>query len=935
MSVCCHAKSNLVFRISIVVACFFIFAPAKTSAEIIILHPIVDIWVSDASDRERNTRMGNAKRLKLKSIQEMAAFKFDTKSLLGKEIRSAKLFFHPIQANHQLRYIRASTINQDWTEGSSWFPGIIGGNVTYNRPNSTKSWAWTGSQFCDVTFSSGHSISCWNELEKEENGWISVKIDPRLIIAMTIGDSDGLAIMDGGTYQPFNNFVHSRKSGKFSPFMMVETGSDLKIIPKSQVLNVAAAPEQADFKSGAVSFEIENDPDVFYWRIKINDRLLDRWQVPHPQKGKNTKFFIQGLLPSQKSKIEITGVSVSGHVGSPAILQVVTSPALVTKLKLNKPVPPTLNHNQTIYKNKSFAAWAFPSLVKLSPLESVSLCDEMTGNSNYKLSNSVWDGKKINLSGIRGEFVDFQICVEILKDVLKEIKLIPGVLHGPNDSKIGPDEIEIFKNWYARTDRGIWQPAYTIPLEKKNTITIPDPQRGILNQANQTFSIDIYIPKHAAPGTHVGVFAILAGNNSKVNIPIQVHVHDLEMPDKLAFWPEMNAYSIPDNVHDYYRLAHQNRCVANFWSFRPKVRGAGKNTEVLWKEYDKLVGPLLDGTAFNNNRRKGYPIECLYLPYKDSWPTPLSKKNYHYEGYWPGKGESISHLIEHYLSSPYIGDGLSQSYKDAFTAVQKQFIEHFEKKAWNRTELQCFFGGKKSHRINHGSNMWWTTDEPYHWDDWLALQFFTRLWTKGREQMNAKKETWTARADISRPQWQGRTLEGSVDTVYYGGFIDSRTYKRCKILKEETGIKIRAYGAAVPHDQSNTKVVALVLNTWLNGADGFQTWWSKGTEKSLDQQEGTLGNALFVPGDRFDLPVIGDMRIKAFRKGEQLVEYLVLLSRKYNLSREQLRHMVNDFIDLNAYSRITSKADDADSLQFGSLKTWQIEGLRKEILKHL
>lgn len=48
--------------------------------------------------------------------------------------------------------------------------------------------------------------------------------------------------------------------------------------------------------------------------------------------------------------------------------------------------------------------------------------------------------------------------------------------------------------------------------------------------------------------------------------------------------------------------------------------------------------------------------------------------------------------------------------------------------------IAMFFRWQKKHRINHGSNMWWSTDEPYHWDDWLALQFFTRLWTKGRKQ---------------------------------------------------------------------------------------------------------------------------------------------------------------------------------------------------------
>ena len=174
-----------------------------------------------------------------------------------------------------------------------------------------------------------------------------------------------------------------------------------------------------------------------------------------------------------------------------------------------------------------------------------------------------------------------------------------------------------------------------------------------------------------------------------------------------------------------------------------------------------------------------------------------------------------------------------------------------------------------------------------------------------------------------------------MNSVYYGGFIDERTYRRCRILRKETGVRVRAYGSAGTHDRSNTETVALVLNTWLNGADGFLSWWTVGKRGSLDVQEGCAGNALFVPGDRFGLPVVGDMRLNAFRKGEQLVEYLVLLSAKYDLNRKQLKHMVACALDLQAGRKAGASADNADALRFGLVKAWQIEELRAEILKLL
>ena len=173
----------------------------------------------------------------------------------------------------------------------------------------------------------------------------------------------------------------------------------------------------------------------------------------------------------------------------------------------------------------------------------------------------------------------------------------------------------------------------------------------------------------------------------------------------------------------------------------------------------------------------------MYLPFEDNWPTNLTPQTYHYAGHWPGKGESRDAITQHYLTAPYIGDALSHDYKDAFLAVEKQFIEHFAQKGWKRTEMQCFFGGKNTHRIDYGSNLWWTTDEPMHWDDWLALQFFDRLWTEGRGTADARH--------LGGP---GRHLPAAVDGPDAG-----RRHQR-GLLR---GRRVRLAGQlpALPHDR--------------------------------------------------------------------------------------------------------------------------------------
>ena len=892
------------------------------------LEATADIWLSDANEKERNSSSGKADRFKLKSIQEMAAIRFETDPIKGRKIISARLFLHPTSTNNRLRYIRVSSINQDWTEGNSRRHYGSGNGATYNFADhdSQKPWAWKGSQFCDVTFSSGHSLTGYAEIQKEDNGWISVDVDPEIVTAMAIGDSDGMAVMEGGTLEPYNNFVHSRESGRLAPYLLVKVGPPFNVVPEKPVIDIRPDQDHTTQTTGAVLIRIKNDPNAFCWLVKANGKTLQRWQVPHPRQTKFTEFTISNLSPSASVDVEMAAISSSGHLSQETKVSGITSSVPFENIPFGK-ITPLFEKGKTSKTNNIMRVWAFPGLVKISPLDAKPLHADVGWVLPIHGANAVWDGLTVSLFGIRGEYVDFQICVEALKGNLENLSVSADPMHGPKNAILKKSDIEIYQNWYAKTKSGIWQPAYTIPIKPDSKFRIPDPERGIPNQQNQTFYIDVYIPKNATAGTYTGRINISA-EGKEIQIPVQLEVHDFLMPDRLVFWPEMNAYHIPENYMAYYRLAHQHRCVPNFWAFRPRIIKDGDRIKIDWNEYDKRVGPLLSGEAFAGDRRSGIPVECLYLPFMDSWPTPLTPKTYHYTGYWPKRGDDSRHLIDHYMQSPPIAEAMSREYKENFLAVQKQFIEHFKKKGWDHTEFQCFFGGKKTHRINYGSNIWWTTDEPYHWEDWTALQFFSGLWTHGRKRMKASANTWAYRADISRPQWQGRVLENRLNVGYYGGFDDDRTFQRCKILKEETKIKVRAYGAAPSPGRSNMETVALVLNTWLNGADGFQTWWATGRKKSLDIQEGCPGNALFAPGDRFDLPVVGDMRLKAFRKGEQLIEYLVMLENKYNLNSQRIKNLI--------YSTKIKKPDDENAaIQLNLYKAWQIDSCRKNILKFL
>ncbi|MHC4716437.1 MAG: hypothetical protein ACYS5V_05660 [Planctomycetota bacterium] len=906
-------------------------------AETVRLRATADVWLSDANNEERNSSSGLAGRLKIKSIQEMAAIRFDASPAAGRKVLAARLFLRPT-GEHMLRYIRVSTVNGDWIEGTGRTGYGPGDGATFNHADfaTRRPWAWRGSQFCDVIMGSGNTLTCWAEAQKAPGGWLSVKVSPELVYALVAADTDGLAVMDGGTLAFFNNFVHSVQSGASAPYVSVELGDALTRVPAKPRLRAAPAPRLAHLATGAVTVTIDPDPNVLCWRVKVNGRGVERWRIKHPAASGPTRLVLDELPPKTACRLEVVAVAPGGAASAPAVATVTSSPSLDQRVRLGAFVPPEGGSAPPSRRGK-VRVWALPPLVKINPARPRALFDDLGAGGDPTRANAVWDGKRIRLHGCRGEYVSYQLCIENLgKAPLKGVKIVPQPLTGTGSTRIGGSEVELYKNWYARNKNNKWQPAYCVPLAHGQAFQIPDPRRKLRVQQNQTVVVDVYVPKDAKPGKATGSVTVSAAGAEDIALPVELTVYDFVLPDRLSFWPELNAYNVPRNTHDYYRLAHQHRCIMNCWVIRPQLRGSGRNIKVDWTRYDKVVGPLVSGKAFRNNRRASMPVECMYLPFEDSWPTPLTRQTYNYQGHWPGRGESNDHITKHYMTAPYIGDALSQDYKDAFAAVQKQFVKHFRRKGWNRTEMQCFYGGKNTHRTQYGVNMWWTTDEPYHWDDWLSLQFFDRLWTKGRKALGVGADRWAARADISRPQWQGKVLDGIVDTVYFGtgAFGSADMYRRCRLLEQDTHLKVMVYGSANPDNASNTQSVVWILNAWTNRANGVLPWQTLcGSERALDTNDSaTSGNALLVPAEqRLGMTVVGDMRLKALREGQQIAEYMKILADRHGLTREQIKAMVHAAVRIKAGVAAGAGADNADALRFSTLKAWQIAELRRTL----
>ena len=154
------------------------------------------------------------------------------------------------------------------------------------------------------------------------------------------------------------------------------------------------------------------------------------------------------------------------------------------------------------------------------------------------------------------------------------------------------------------------------------------------------------------------------------------------------------------------------------------------------------------------------------------------------------------------------------------------------------------------------------------------------------------------RIDDSRPQWRRDALDGLVDYHVVGSAL--RQYPRLVFdRKRKFGEIVIEYGGTNPVGASNLQPVGWSLDAWSLGTDGVLPWQTIGTAGSWKKADEL---SLFYP-----LPdgVIPSIRLKAYRRGQQDVEYLTLWGQLHKLPRWAVGQQVREALHLSGSRRAT------------------------------
>lgn len=906
-------------------------------------------------ETERNLNYGLNSRLRIKGIEMMALFQFDTRPVTGWKVSGATLYLRYAGGEQKLRTLGFSTISAPWQEGTGTAEQKPGETCFNWSALGKQRWHGPDTDFTDVSFTAGNTLASYADITLLENGWFRVPVDARLVQALIDGLSYGLAVTDEKGQTRANNDIYSREQSGSEPYLVVE-GEPVQAGPPQTIAHPAIAPDSrhADFASGAMQVTFTAPQDAFGYEVNLKSAVdgtvqaVPRADLPFATPGHKQTLVLSGLKPATVYEVEVVPVGLTGRRGtgvrgSGKSSDAKTEPAAFQRPVAVAPVTPKPSSEQ-------LRLWAYPDTEKADPV-SGNLLEEVGAaryagapEGNYRTANPVWDGRSVHLYGARNEILGLNLLIEATHGALRGVGVKPPTtLVSADHAHSWKPMLSLFRDWYVKD--GAWFPEACIPLTAP--FDIPAADNAVPGQKNQTVSVDLLIPRDAPPGSYHADFLISAEGVAPITVPIEVVVNALTLPDTLSFDISLNGYGTvggPFGLDDrtpeyrqlereYHRLAHLHRATlallgyshtGNITSnYAPPLAGSGADLHVQdWSAWDAQFGPYLDGSAFADLPRKGVPITHFYLPFHEAWPVDI-RTHYRYQ---QTVTEYPALITEHALKAAPIEQAMDPEMGEGFTAVARQFVEHFQQKGWTHTQFQFYQNDKhyyKDPKMGGRGTSWWLLDEPNHRDDWLALAYFDRFFKQGTKAVSGV--SLPVREDISRPQWQRDYLDGLVDLMVVSGELYTKG-PRLREMQEKWGVHFWNYGTANAVHRSNTEAEAWAVRAWLAGADGIVPWQSIGEDENYTRAEDT---ALLLPGKRFGIQgPIATLRLKALRRAQQDVEYLTLLAQAKRWDRAQIGAALRGILTTNG-SFTKSSADDAGSYPFGPLRGGDFQDIRR------
>ena len=954
------------------------------SAETVLLKTTADTWIEIPnfgrfrSPEAAKPGHGSDEHLAIRGRESIALLDFDLAPAKGMTVSRATLRVHREPDPVPLHTVGLSTVSGSgrWSESAAGF--------SFAREDR-QPWSYAGSDITDVTFGQGGSLYSYQRVRDAGDGWYEADVPPALVHALLAGDQYGL-LLDDEKGQTQTRHVLTSREGKFPPVLTVEgTRSDRTApgAPKALTAPDVRALGRTTLAAGSAIVRFGGAGDdagkgvPTRYELRYSERPLTaagfdaatsvpRWSLdPLAPKTRplatanalhdDVTAVVEGLRPGELYYFAARATDEAGNAGPVSALG--RYRAFARKFPELPPEIPAARAGSVPRPQ----IWAAPELWKIDPRSGNAL---EAGDADYRVANPVWDAATatVRLQGARNEFVAFQIAVEgrnlsgvsvaVDRPLFASSKL-PAIFERSG-------AVQLYREWFVPDDKQTseprgWYPDPLLPIE--GPFDIPAADNKVPGQTVQPVFADVYIPADAKPGKHTGRVSVRAAGLTR-EIAIEVEVLPFALPDKLNFIVDLNCYSGVNSGYNmrrgtpeyralevaYHRVAHLNRANLDVLGYShsgtvepdhtPGLTGEGANTRISdWSAWDAHFGPVLDGSAFRDLPRAAVPVPAIYLPFFENWPGDL-RRSYKFNDYPQARTEEEYKdiITRHAIEAAPIEESFSQDYQERFSAVAAQFAEHLKERGWLNTKYLVYFNDKYYYkRPSQGGRgiSWWLMDEPNHRDDVLATGFLAYLLKRGTSKF--PEVPIRLRGDISRVEWIRDLLAGQLDlTCVSQHFFDRNRYLMND--RRRFGREYWHYSSTNHPRDTNVGMRAWCWRVWLNGGEGIVPWNTVRGAEAWDRAEPLT---VFYVGRKFgkDEP-FASLRLKAYRRGQQDIEYLVLMANHAGWDREAVTRAASAALDLSGQFR-QSGEEDAGSTSFRNIKDSQLEAVRQRVAKAL
>ncbi len=831
---------------------------------------------------EEHLNAGRKTRIRIKGNQHLVALRFDCRPLRGRVVKSAVLVCCP--AAKRIDGVTLSTIAAPWSEYASCglrsgLPGVDG-------------WAWPHSRFPAVTGGNSFTLVC-QARSVMKDGRYHWRVAPDLIHANAVGAAYGLTVHEWSTDYSRNPTIFSREQSGEAPYLLVEFGGRAAAPQPPRNLRLV---HQGDLDT--LRLELTAPASGFAYEVRVNGRQLPRWNTPFVAPGRVQRIPIRDLplRPGERVRISVVTLNRTGRRSAPARLEA----ALPTPRPLTLPAIP----------NPPSTGRA-PAIPVIPIQDKYDAAGRPVGDlpADYLRRNPVFDGECIRLTAARGEVVGFQALLKGRGRVRVQCRLA-----------------------------GLRVDLYRAAYVKAGAREIPDPllpcgEVELSPRRAAPVIADVFVPFDFQPRRVRGEFTVSDGRR----VPIELTVRRFALPRRAAFLCEMNSYGLPERMSAFYRLqriAYDHRAHVNILYYNHRTAAAGARKCVLdkvldfspnapgrrmnekrfnaiapgavttwWNDFIAAFGPYLSGRCFADGWRGPVPAPGFYLMFHESWPLNMRP-------FFNGDPDAYEAFKAH------------PEYAQTFVNLVKDFIRVARREGWTDAGFQIYFNNKG--KLSDPRRAPWVLDEPSSYWDYRALRFYAELVKRARGRHCPIHLDF--RIDISRPQFDRGQLWGAAD-LWVVNTKAMRRYRRIVWDRmERTGERIWLYAAANPVARSNRETHAWALEAYRLGACGVVPWQTIDRTGRALRRADTLG--LFIFADRRGRVIYHSMRLKAFRRAEQDVEYLNLLRRRLKLTRAQTAAFIRHYLRLRG-RMIQRYAGDAGESQYGALSPFAFYRLRE------